>query len=284
MNAAGTLTQTATITNNTNGTVAGLKIVDGFYSGDTQTCAFAYDDLTRLMSQNCGSVWGAAYSYDAFGNIAKGTIAGSPGTTFAPTFNITTNRFSTIPSGTLTYDANGNLTSDGFHTYGWDADGNLITNDGNTGTFDALGRRVELGSGSSYAQMLYPPFAPTYQMSLAQGLTALGLRMPLPGGGQAIFGSTGLGQYRHPNWQTSQPVMSYATGTTNPNTGSSFTAFGEKYALYPSGDNGFFAGMLGIANGGAIGDAYQATARLYHQDEGRWVSPDPAGVECGGFE
>ena len=185
----------------------------------------------------------------------------------------------TIPGVTGPYyDANGNVIYDGFHHYGWDAEGNLITNDSNTGTFDALNRRVELGSALSYDQMLYPPFAPTYQMSLAVGLAAAGIRMPLPGGGQAIFGSSGLSQYRHPNWQGSQTVMSYASGSPNPNIGEAFTAFGEKYAIYPSGDNGYFAGMLGIANAGAIADAYQATARLYHQDEGRWVSPDPAGM------
>jgi hypothetical protein len=97
--------------------------------------------------------------------------------------------------------------------------------------------------------------------------------MPLPDGGQAIFTSAGngLAQYRHPNWQGSQTVMSYPTDTPSPNYGGAFTPFGEKYATYSSGFNGYFAGMLGIADEGAIADAYQATARLYHQDEGRWV-------------
>jgi hypothetical protein len=69
-----------------------------------------------------------------------------------------------------------------------------------TGTFDALGRRLEVDISGTYEQMMYPPFAPTYQMALATGLTAAGIRMPLPGGGEAIFNSTGLAQYRHPNW------------------------------------------------------------------------------------
>ena len=275
---AQTITSTATMTNNTNGTVNGLNIVDGFFSGDTQNCAFAYDDLNRLASGNCGSVWGAAYSYDAFGNINKNTIPLSPGTTFTPLFSTSTNQFTKIGSFTPQYDTNGNLTNDNFHTYGWDADGNLITVDGSTGTFDALGRRVELGSAGGYSQMLYPPFAPTYQMAGVSGLTAGSIRIPLPGGGQAIFGSTGLLQYRHPNWQGSQVLLSTPSGSPNPSFGGAFTAFGEKYAIYPGGDNGYFAGMLGVADAGAIPDAYQATARLYHQDEGRWVSPDPAGL------
>ena len=36
--------------------------------------------------------------------------------------------------------------------------------------------------------------------------------------------------------------------------------------------------MLGIADEGGIPDAYQAEARLFHQAEGRWISPDPAGL------
>ena len=172
------------------------------------------------------------------------------------------------------------MTSDGTYTYGWHAEGNLITVSGVTGTFDALGRRLEVDISGTYEQMVYPPFAPTYQMALATGLTAAGIRMPLPGGGEAIFNSTGLAQYRHPNWQGSQVVLSWPSGSPNPNVGGAFTPFGEKYAIYPGGFNGFFAGMLGIADEGAIQYAYQATARLMQQEAGRWLSPDPAGLSA----
>src|SRR5277367_3224447 len=181
------------------------------------------------------------------------------------------------PTRECTTPTNGNLTSDGFHTYGWDADGNLITVDGNTGVFDALDRRVELAASFGNDQMVYPPFDPTFQMSLASSLSALNLRIPLPGGGQAIYNSSGLAQYRHPNWQGSQLVLSWPT-TSTPTWGSAFTPFGEKYAVYSSGFNGFFADMLGIADEGSISDAYQSTTRLYHQAQGRWVSPDKAGL------
>jgi hypothetical protein len=168
----------ATITNNTNGTVGGLNITDGSFSGDTQTCAYVYDDLNRLLT-NCGS------------------------------------------------------------------EGNLITVSGVTVTFDALGRRLEVDISGTYEQMVYPPFAPTYQMALAEGLTAEGIRMPLPGGGEAIFNSAGLAQCRHPNWQGSQVVLSWPSGSPNPNAGGAFTPFGEKYATYPAG----FNVSMGISRG-----------------------------------
>jgi len=75
-------------------------------------------------------------------------------------------------------------------------------------------------------------------------------------------------------------VLSWPSGSPNPNYGSAFTPFGEKYAIYPSGFNGYFAGMLGIADEGAIQHAYQATARLMQQEAGRWISPDPAGLSA----
>ena len=72
--------QTATILQNANHTMAQLSIADNIFSNQNQTCVFTYDEFTRLTKDNCGSVWGAAYAYDVFGNMAKSTIAGSPGT------------------------------------------------------------------------------------------------------------------------------------------------------------------------------------------------------------
>ena len=140
------------------------------------------------------------YGWDAEGNLITVDSTSTAGTFDALNRRVELGSFATIPSGTLSYDANGNLTSDGTYTYGWDAEGNLITVSGVTGTFDALGRRLEVDISGTYEQMVYPPFAPTYQMALAEGLTAEGIRMPLPGGGEAIFNSAGLSNYRHPNW------------------------------------------------------------------------------------
>jgi YD repeat-containing protein len=76
----------------------------------TQTCTNQYDDLTRLVSNNCGSAWSQTFTYDAFGNISKSGTA-----SFQPTCNLTTNRYNTIPGAAPAYDADGNVTADGFH-------------------------------------------------------------------------------------------------------------------------------------------------------------------------
>ncbi len=79
------------------------------------------------------------------GNISKSVLPTSNGQTFQPTYNLSTNRYSTLPGTTPARDNNGNLTSDGFHTYTWDAEGRLqhIEFLNSTWIFDALGRPVE---------------------------------------------------------------------------------------------------------------------------------------------
>jgi YD repeat-containing protein len=51
---------------------------------------------------------------------------------------------------TPTYDTNGNLTSDGTHTYSWDAEGRAVQMDTSMLTYDALGRMVEKGVRGAY--------------------------------------------------------------------------------------------------------------------------------------
>jgi len=69
--------------------------------------------LARISSANCGTAASQTFSYDPFANISK---SGSP-YQFQPTYSAATNRFATIPGTTPSYDANGNVLSDGSHTY-----------------------------------------------------------------------------------------------------------------------------------------------------------------------
>src|SRR5207302_1054930 len=89
---------------NANSTLASLNITDPFNSANTQNCSYSHDDLTRIGSVNCGAVWSQTFSYDAFGNITK-----SGSMSFQPTYSSTTNRMSSLPGYTPTYDANGNV-------------------------------------------------------------------------------------------------------------------------------------------------------------------------------
>lgn len=53
---------TGTLTWNANGSLQELVISDPFTSANNQTCTYAYDDLSRLGSVNCGSAWSQTFS------------------------------------------------------------------------------------------------------------------------------------------------------------------------------------------------------------------------------
>src|SRR5436309_12918393 len=76
------------LTWNANATLKTLAITDPFNSSNAQTCNYAYDDVFRLTSANCGAAWSQTFSYDPFGNLTKsGSITWQPG------YNQSTNRY-----------------------------------------------------------------------------------------------------------------------------------------------------------------------------------------------
>ena len=98
---------------------------------------FTYDDIARLTTDNCGSVWSQTFSYDQYDNLTKsGSMSWNPG------YN-TKNQYSSIGA---TYDASGFLTDDGTNHFSSDIYGKLTSiNSGTPLIYDALGRVVEEG-------------------------------------------------------------------------------------------------------------------------------------------
>lgn len=268
-----------TLTWNTNGTLGKLVIADGISStSDSQTCTYTYDDLGRAggkdsngYSVDCGSSkWQQLFTYDAFGNISK-----SGTSSFLPTYSTSppTNQFTAIPGVTAPYyDANGNLTKDNLNTYTWDAYGNMLSVDAVSATYDAFGHVVEQYNGSAYTQILYSPVGKTALMS---GTTLTKAFVYLPGGGTAIYNSSGLAYYRHPDWLGSSRL----TSTQAPRglySSQAYAPFGEQYTTYPT------TGSLDPSYTGQNSDTaqslYDFTFRRQSMSQGRWISPDPAGL------
>ncbi|MGO9241854.1 MAG: RHS repeat-associated core domain-containing protein [Bryobacteraceae bacterium] len=228
-----------------------------------------YDDLARLGSVGCGSGnWSQTFTYDAFGNINK-----SGSQSFSLPYKATTNR---INSTGYTYDANGNLMADnGTHTYGWDAEANLATLDSNTETYDALSRRVEQSSGGVYTEILYAPNGA--KLALMSGQTVTKMFVPLPAGATAVYAGTTLSYYRHPDWLGSSRVASTAP-TTPPSTvdyDGPYAPFGESYNESGTIVDRNFTGQN--QDLGAV-QYYDFLYREHNVIEGRWISPDPAGL------
>src|SRR6185437_12110851 len=207
----GSLTDTGVLGWNANGSLGSLAITDQINPANTQTCTYVHDDMSRIASANCGSTWSQDFGYDPFGNIAKsGSSAWTPG------YYTATNRYAL---GGTSYDANGNLLTDTFHTYTWDADGNLLTSDSTTLIYDALGRMVQEGNTS----LLMGPMSNKPLASMS-GQTVNERFVPLPGGSM-MRSSWG---YRHGDWLGSVRLQTSFTQTLVSDL--SYAPFGETYA------------------------------------------------------
>ena len=257
-----------TLTWNTNGTLASLVTNDQIPgTADSQTCNYLHDDLQRISSANCGS-WSQAFTYDAFGNISK-----TGNSAFTPTYG-TQNRFTAIPGVTISYDADGNLLTDNLNTYTWDSTwGNMLTvTNGSTtvtATYDAFGRMVENNSGGTYSEFVFGPdgrrVAKVNGQSLIKGFVVL------PGAAKAIYNSSGLAYYRHADWLGSSRLTS--TASRGLYSSVAYAPYGEVYGTSGTTDPSFTGQDADTAS-----SLYDFLYRRNSPSQGRWLSPDPAGV------
>jgi RHS repeat-associated protein len=260
-----------TLTWNPNGTLGTLVVADSLSgTSDSQTCNYYYDDLARLggkdsngYSVDCGTKWQQLFTFDPFGNISKSGTA-----SFLPTYSTATNHFATISGLSVSYDNNGNLLTDNLNTYTWSAYGNPGSINSITLVYDALGRMVEQQNGSAYTQMLYSPVGKT---AIMNGQTLSKAFVGLPGGGTVIYKSSGLAYYRHTDWLGSSRLTSTTSRTVYSD--SSYAPFGEQYAVSGTADSSFTG-----QDSDTVSSLYDFTYREHSPSQGRWVSPDPAGV------
>jgi RHS repeat-associated protein len=260
-----------TLTWNANGTLDSLSISDAISgTSDSQTCSYTYDDLGRVGGQDangysvdCGTNWQQLFTYDAFGNIVK-----SGSSSFAATYSVSTNQFS-LGGGGVSYDSNGNLLTDNLNTYTWDPNwGNVTSVNGIAATYDALGRVVEQGSGSGYAQILYSPLG---KVALMNGTSLTTAFVSLPGDGTAVYNSSGLAYYRHADWLGSSRLGS--TQARGLYSSTAYAPFGEQYGTTGTADPSFIG-----QNSDTVSSLYDFTFRRLSPSQGRWISPDPAGL------
>jgi len=258
---------TGTLTWNTNGTLASLGIADNVSgSTDTQSCTYSYDDLARAAGISCGTKGSQSFSYDAFGNISK--TANGLGTSFLPASYNSANQ--PVVSG-MSFDADGNTKTDNLgNAYAWDPNwGNLTSVNTLATIYDALGRVVEQQTGSGYTQILYSPIG---KVALMSGTTLTKAFVPLPGGGTAVYNTTsGLAYYRHADWLGSSRLASTQSRTLYSST--AYAPFGEPY-LGSGASDASFTGQ----NQDTLSSLYDFTFRRLSHSQGRWVSPDPAGL------
>jgi len=259
-------TVTSTLNWNPNGSLGSLAITDQLNSANTQTCNYSHDDLGRIASANCGTVWNQAFGFDPFGNISKTATAG---TSFLPTYSQSTNRYSSVPGCTPSYDANGFALNDCAHAYSWDSAGNPLSIDSVNLTYDALGRLVEQARGATYTQIVYAPGGG--KLALMTGQILSKAFVSLPGGAAAVYTASGLAYYRHADWLGSSRLATTPTQTVYSDT--AYGPYGESYAVSGTADLDFTG-----QNQDTVTGLYDFMFREYNTTQGRWPSPDPAGM------
>lgn len=229
---------------------------------------FSYDDFGRLstascINANCGNT-AFSYAYDRYGNRWQQNVTAGSGP--QPQFSFDSHNHMVG----FSYDSAGNLLSDGSHSYAYDAENRLIKVDGGataTYVYDALGRRVQ-SSGENWIYDLW-------------GNRVTGVNNS--GGwdvGEVYAGSSHLATYV--NGTTYFPLTDWL-GTTRMITDLS-AANVEQCLNLPFGDGRNCTGSAyhPIQFTGLINDSETSLDhtlfRQYGSTQGRWISPDPAGL------
>ncbi len=237
--------------------------------------------LTGLTYKNGPSVLGTlTYAYDAAGNRTQvgGTWArtGLPQAVASATYNAANHQL-TFGSQTLTYDLNGNLTTDSTTTYTWDARNRLVSlsGPGTSATFqyDPLGRRPRKVVSGATTDFLYDGVNPVQELS---GATVLANLLTGPGvdeyftrtdaGGTHTFLTDALG---------STLALTDTTGAVQ--TQYTYEPFGATTASGPTNANPFqYTGREDDGTG-----LYYYRARYYHPGLQRFISEDSIGLVQG---
>jgi RHS repeat-associated protein len=219
------------------------------------TLTYSYDQAGRITARNGAlfqSVLPAAVTgatYDLANRLTARTVAG---VTFSPT-----------------WDANGNLTSDGIRSYTWDARNRLSSITGvATFVYDAIGRRQTATRGGTATSFLYDGWDVVQEQQGGSPSADL------------VLGA-GVDERFSRNGAT---FLADALGTTVAlaNTGSVQTSYGyDPYGVAQvtgtSSDNPFqFTGRENDGTG-----LYYYRNRYYNPAWGRFVSEDPIGLGGG---
>ncbi|SIO21124.1 RHS repeat-associated core domain-containing protein [Parasphingorhabdus marina DSM 22363] len=188
------------------------------------------------------------------------------------------NQYSAAGPASFTYDANGNLTSDGSTTFTYDVENRLISASGAktaTLTYDPLGRLYEVSSPSGTTRFLYDGDALVAEYNTAGAITARyvhgnGVDNPLLWYDGSTVSST-TRRHLFANWQGSISAITDANGNAI-----AVNAY-DAYGIANDTNIGRFqyTGQIAIPEIGI----YHYKARAYSPTLGRFLQTDPIGYE-----
>ncbi|HET9783770.1 MAG TPA: RHS repeat-associated core domain-containing protein, partial [Terriglobales bacterium] len=255
---------------NANGSLASLAISDSVPgTADTQTCTYGRDDLARLASVSCGTVWAQTFTLDRLGNLRK-----EPGSSqaFSALYGAN-NRIASNGSVFPNYDSNGNLLDDpvtgSTNVNAFDAEGHMVKLEGISVTFDALGRMAEAAEPGGAIEIVYGPGGG--KLGVMGGGNLLRGEFPLPGGAEAVYSAATLQYFVHSDNLGSARLATTPSGGVY--SSNAYAPYGETYAQTGAYNRDFTGQRQDI-----IGGQYDFLMRELSQVQGRWWTPDPAGL------
>ena len=248
--------------------------------------AYSYDDDGQLVHAVFKSTNPAIanqdlqYVYDAAGNRVSTAINGI--TTAYVTNNL--NQYTSVGTAALSYDADGNLTSDGAAQYTYDDQNRLVklvtASDTWTFEYDPFGNLIATVHDGQRTENVVDPTGVNYVAATYNGSGAL-LDHYTQGFGlvSQVSPSRAAGYY---DFDASGSTAGVSGSSGAYENSYSYLPFGGLLASQESIANPFqFGGQLG-ANA-AVGGLDHMGARDYAPAQGRFTSTDPLGLAGGGI-
>lgn len=258
----------------------GAELKGASDSSLNQTNTYGYDEFGRLnsLTVNSGTAGSYAYVYDRWGNRwYQNETSGSGGPQPQLSFNTSTNQ---ITQGTCNpptasqycYDAAGNMTADGFHTYTFDAEGNVTAVDGGSAaknTYDALNRRVRVDQVAGSVEYIFNPAGQhTSSWDPINHWEANG--WAFWGSATVAFYGNGQTQFEHQDWLGTERARTTYNGQ-----------LAGTYSSLPFGDGYSYTGNdwlyyhFATLDHDSSSNTEHTQFRQYSSTQGRWMRPDP---------
>jgi RHS repeat-associated protein len=204
-----------------------------------------------------GTVQNLSWVYDRWGNRTVQNVTAGSGPSPQYSINTATNQIVGY-----SYDAAGNMTNDGNHSYTYDAEGNILTVDGGstaTYVYNALNQRVRALVNSTPSELVFN--AGGQRVSEWNAATHAQIK------GHYYWGGTPMAYYdpstthfQHQDWLGTERMRTTSSGSVE-----------GTYTSLPWGDGQATSGT----DTDAESDTDHAQFRQYSNIQGRFLAPDP---------
>jgi RHS repeat-associated protein len=267
-------------TGSTAGNAGQMVSISGTINSTTESAAYTYDDVGRLVTSNQTSNGSSAqrrFAYDRWGNRTGMWDAVSGGTqiqsiTLKQSGGAPTNQIQSVTSGStvnLTYDAAGNVTNDGAHSYTYDAENRVVSVDGGstaTNAYDQSNRRYKKTIGATVTHYIWKG---SVVIAEHNGSTGASTADYVFAGSRMIAKAAGLTTQYFLNDRLSERLMLNTSGTVIGR--QSHLPFGEDFGESGTQEKHHFTGYESDSES----STGYAVNRQYSQNVGRFMRVDP---------